>query len=47
VVDVLVDAVPFPDAPRSNVNGGTRNAIANWETAIKNIPNNQKVNLPV
>ena len=25
----------------------TRNAIANWEIAIKNIPENQKVNLPV
>jgi tetratricopeptide (TPR) repeat protein len=27
--------------------GDTRNAIANWEIAIKNIPDNQKVNLPV
>ena len=27
--------------------GDTRNAIANWEIAIKNIPENQKVNLPV
>jgi hypothetical protein len=25
----------------------TQNAIANWESAIKNIPENQKVNLPV
>jgi len=24
-----------------------RNAIANWEIAIRNIPANQKVNLPV
>jgi hypothetical protein len=27
--------------------GDTRNAIANWEIALKNIPENQKVNLPV
>jgi len=27
--------------------GDTRNAIANWEIAIKNIPETQKVNLPV
>jgi tetratricopeptide (TPR) repeat protein len=27
--------------------GDSRNAIANWEIAIKNIPDNQKVNLPV
>ena len=27
--------------------GDTKNAIANWETAIRNIPENQKVNLPV
>ncbi len=27
--------------------GDTRNAIANWEIAIKNIPENQKINLPV
>ncbi len=27
--------------------GDTRNAIANWEIAIENIPDNQKVNLPV
>jgi tetratricopeptide (TPR) repeat protein len=27
--------------------GDTKNAIANWEIAIKNIPDNQKVNLPV
>jgi tetratricopeptide (TPR) repeat protein len=26
--------------------GDTRNAIANWEIAIKNIPDNQKPNLP-
>ena len=25
----------------------TRNAIANWEIAIKNVPENQKVKLPV
>jgi len=24
-----------------------KNAIANWEIAIKNIPENQKANLPV
>jgi len=27
--------------------GDIRNAIANWEIALKNIPENQKVNLPV
>jgi tetratricopeptide (TPR) repeat protein len=27
--------------------GDTEHAIANWEIAIKNIPENQKVNLPV
>src|SRR5262245_65247 len=27
--------------------GDTKNAIANWEIALKNIPENQKVNLPV
>jgi predicted Zn-dependent protease len=27
--------------------GDTRNAIANWEIAIKNIPESQKANLPV
>jgi tetratricopeptide (TPR) repeat protein len=27
--------------------GDTKNAIANWETALKNIPENQKPNLPV
>ena len=27
--------------------GDTRNPVANWEIAIKNIPENQKVNLPV
>jgi hypothetical protein len=27
--------------------GDVKNAIANWETALKNIPENQKVNLPV
>jgi len=27
--------------------GDTKNAIANWELAIKNIPDNQKQNLPV
>lgn len=27
--------------------GDTRNAIANWEIAIRNIPENQKINLPV
>ena len=27
--------------------GDTRNAIENWEIAIKNIPDVQKVNLPV
>jgi DUF2911 family protein len=27
--------------------GDTKNAIANWEIAIKNIPENQKINLPV
>ena len=27
--------------------GDTKNAIANWEIALKNVPENQKVNLPV
>jgi tetratricopeptide (TPR) repeat protein len=27
--------------------GDTKNAIANWEIALKNIPENQKINLPV
>ena len=27
--------------------GDNRNAIANWEIALKNIPDNQKINLPV
>jgi len=27
--------------------GDTKNAIANWETALKNLPENQKPNLPV
>lgn len=39
----------FTGRPQFAIHGfnDTRNAIANWEIAIKNIPENQKVNLPV